>query len=139
MGNSSQIAILNETNSERFEYLSSSSVDVLVRAETHTMDRDVFEAGTGVGFSFSAPFLYSGLVFSGKPTFVDCAENLDTFFGKCRNLKICVQQATNLEKVLRWILPGSVIFPFFHDGLQTLFKGTCNGIDQEPVFGGEAQ
>jgi general L-amino acid transport system substrate-binding protein len=135
IGNSSQIEILNETESERLEDLSSRSVDVWMRAETHTMDRDVFEAGTGVGFSFSAPFLYSGLVFSGEPTFVDCAEKLNTFFGECRNLKICVPETTTLEKVLRMLLPGSVIFPYFHDGLQTLFKGTCNVIADEPIFG----
>jgi general L-amino acid transport system substrate-binding protein len=139
MGNSSQIEIFNQTDSERFENLSSRSVDVLVRAETHTMDRDVFEAATGVGFSFSAPFLYSGLVFSGKPTFVECAEKLDTFFGECRNLKICVQQGTTHEKIVRVILPGSVMYPYGPGELQTLFSGTCNVIADEPISGGEAR
>jgi general L-amino acid transport system substrate-binding protein len=135
IGNSSQIEIVYVTGSERFENLSNRSVDVLVRAETHTMDRDVFEAATGVGFSFSAPYLYSGLVFSGKPTFVDCAEKLDTFFGECRNLKICVQQDTTIEKVVRVRLPGSVIYPYVPGELQTLFNGTCNAMADEPVYG----
>ena len=139
MGNSSQIEILNETESQRFEDLSSRFVDVLVRAEAHTMDRDVFEAATGVGFSFSAPFLYSGLVFSGRPTFVECAEKLDAFFGKCRNLRICVPEATTLENVLRVILPGSVIYAYVPGELQTLFNVTCNVMASEPVLGEEAR
>jgi hypothetical protein len=38
------------------------------------------------GFSYSIPYFYTGTALAGVPTFVDCAQNADTFFDDCRHL-----------------------------------------------------
>lgn len=52
---------------ERFEQLASGSVDLLSRITTWTLERDVMEATTGMGFSFAQPNYYDGQNVGGKP------------------------------------------------------------------------
>lgn len=121
----------------RFETLIDGSIDLLARSDTHTLAREVVEGTTGKGFSFSSPFLYSGLVFTGVPAFVDCAEELDSFFRICRQLKICVNKGTSLEAVVDNLFPASFVFRS-ESSIDSFVNGDCNTVATEPVASHEA-
>ena len=55
---------------DRFLALAQGQVDVLSRITTVTLSRDVQEASSNVGFSFSQPNFYDGLSFGGIPPYV---------------------------------------------------------------------
>ena len=121
---------------DRFETLLNGSVDVLARSETHTMAREVAESTTGAGFSFSTPFLYSGLVFAGTEPFVDCAETLDTFFGICKQLKVCVGRYSSLEGIMDTLFPSSFIHRTVTE-MEGFVSGACNVVATEPLYSHE--
>jgi ABC-type amino acid transport substrate-binding protein len=54
------------SESERFVKLQNGDVDVLSRITVATLQADVLEPSTGVGFSFSQPTFYDGLAFGGE-------------------------------------------------------------------------
>mmetsp|Transcript_27130 Transcript_27130/g.45231 ORF Transcript_27130/g.45231 Transcript_27130/m.45231 type:complete len:851 (-) Transcript_27130:149-2701(-) len=96
------------TTTGRFKSLADGDVDVLASHNTLTMDRDVYELTAETGFTFSAPYLYDGLVFAGQPEFVACANNFNTT-GSCSNLRICVIEGTTHLARVRSIIPGATI------------------------------
>ena len=112
----------------RFEALQNNTIDVLVQRVTHTMERDVFTPLGQAGFTFSTPYLYTGLAFGGRPDFVDCADNLETFAGLCRQLRICVAAGSSHETVLQELLAATFIvrtreqYAF----IEHIANGTCN-------------
>lgn len=136
LGDPSLVQFVNVTRIARFPTLNDGDVDLLIRLETHTMDRDVAEPSTGVGFSFSSPFLYSGFVFSGEPAYVDCAERLDTFFGFCRQLRVCVNKGTSLVDIVQQTLPSAFVVTTISAN-EAFVEGKCNVVANEPVVSHE--
>ena len=126
MGDSTKYEILIVTS---WTELASRRVDFLDMA-THTMGRDVYEPTTQSGLQFSTPFLYVGLVFGGVPEFVDCADNLETIEGTCRQLKICVTAWATYAAILEELLPAThVVAVSDLDDFTPLFReGKCNVI-----------
>jgi ABC-type amino acid transport substrate-binding protein len=58
------------TEAERFVKLQNGDVDVLSRITVATLEGDVLEPSTGVGFSYSQPTFYDGLAFGGEAVYV---------------------------------------------------------------------
>jgi ABC-type amino acid transport substrate-binding protein len=115
--------------------LANGTVDVLTNTVTHTMGRDVFEPNSQGSFTFSVPYIYSGLAFGGVPEFVDCADELDSFNGDCRFLQMCVGRGTTHELIMRELVPGTVIVltDRKEETVEKLNDGTCNVVASEPV------
>lgn len=139
------------SNDNQFISLQSNDVDLLVAGTSYTIQSKVFEVrryfgnccffgmfcfllsslahsclqpSANAGFTFSAPYLYSGLSFAGLPQFVACAEALQST-GDCANLTICVQDGTTYRDTLTSLLPnfqGIKLAPAQSD-LYYLFKG----------------
>lgn len=120
------------TTTTRFVNLASGEYDVLIAATTHTFSRDVHESSSGVGFSFSTPYLYGGMTFNGVPEFVKCADNLDVT-GECANIRICSQLGTTWYDVTTKMFPASniVITNKQGESIQSLNEGKCNVIQGE--------
>lgn len=116
----------------RFVTLASGEIDLLVSATTHTFERDVHQASAGIGFSFSTPYLYGGLSFSGVPEFVNCADELDAV-GDCADLLICVIPGTTWMDKTKALFPRSNIVSIAEQStsIQSLIDGVCNVIEGE--------
>jgi ABC-type amino acid transport substrate-binding protein len=63
----STIVFVDLPATERFQALKNGDVDLLSRITTLTLQRDVQEPTTGVGFEFTSPIFYDGLTFGGIP------------------------------------------------------------------------
>ena len=114
--------------SNRFEYLARGTVDVLSRFTTHTLERDVDEPTTGMGFSFTVPNYYDGLRFGGIPPYAQCANNVDVESEECIDLRICTDTGTTNEVGVRKLFPQENIV-ITADGLSALrglTTGECN-------------
>ena len=99
------------------------------------MGRDVLDVSAGVGMSFSVPFYYTGMAFAGEPTYVDCADKLDSFSGPCRNLKICLEEGTTHEETLANIFPGpeTVLGLTPEAAVDNLENGRCNVLVNDSI------
>ena len=128
-GNStSQVEFVTAPVQERFEILNNRTVDVLMQSVSHTTSRSIEEETTGKPYAFSSPYYYDGLVFGGNPDFVDCADRLDSYFGICRRLVICVEDTTTHHDFLEdRIFPSSLKVVDRFDGV-LLENGGCNVI-----------
>jgi hypothetical protein len=116
---------------EVFESLSTRKRDVAIVGITHTTSRSIKEKSTGLGLAFSSPYFYDGLLFGGPSAdFVECANNLDTYFGVCRRLMICIiTGSTHYDFVLsRLPLQHIQVVDNFNNVLK---DGTCNVIGRE--------
>ncbi|CAB9508008.1 extracellular solute-binding protein [Seminavis robusta] len=117
-----------------FTLLANHTVDVITDVTTHNMGRDVFHRESKTPFAFSRVVFYGGGVFAGVPTFVDCAEKLDTLYGLCRDLKICAFFGSVSESLMWELLPGSPLVPIeavhsvHHDIASKLTANLCNVI-----------
>ena len=120
----------------RFSYLTNNTIDIMTEAATHTMQRDIWVDTFQAGYAFTVPYFYSGLTYAGNPSFVDCADESDSFYGSCRNLKICVLDGSTHVTILRELIQGSAIVPYNGTDslLDHLWKETCNVIAGEPLF-----
>lgn len=120
------------TATSRFVNLASGEYDVLIASTTHTFDRDVHESSSGVGFSFSTPYLYGGMTFNGVPEFVKCADNVSVI-KECANIRICSQLGTTWYDVTTKLFPVSKIVITNEQGesIQSLIEGKCNVIQGE--------
>lgn len=111
----------------RFQQLANKEVDIISQSVTYNMGRDVFESSSQSGFTFSIPYLHFGLGFAGVPEFVNCAEELENFFGNCRYVKVCVYPGSTQEQILEEILPGTTIQVSSPQEFATaLEEGRCN-------------
>ena len=122
----------------RFSFLANGTIDVMTEGATHTMQRDVYLDLDSFqsGFAFTDPYFYSGLSFAGEPRFVECADNLDSFYEHCRNLRICVLDGSTHIQVLRELIPGSAVVAYngTEQLMPHLFDGTCNVAAGEPLY-----
>lgn len=115
---------------ERFSSLQNGDVDVLARVTTFTMERDVQEATTGVGFTFSPANFFDSIRFGGVPEFVACADSLDYSTGICSELAACVTGGTTQHKILVSLLPTENIRVSAETSatLEAFANGECNTI-----------
>ena len=124
------------TSKERFGSLLKKDIDVLTQTATHTMGRDVAEPSAEyAGFSFSVPFIYTGLAFGGVPEMVDCADALDSLRGACRQLRICVGLGTTHELILQEMFSVAFLVRTSQpkDHIAYLNNGTCNVLAKDSV------
>jgi len=142
---------------DRFIALAEGQVDVLSRITTLTLERDVNEPTSGVGFSFSQPDFYDGLSFGGIPPYVAfisissrpcsgsltsvpsqcffirygaCADRRDTTSASCADLAICYNQGTTFESILSNLFPAAFLVPRQSGDLvaEGLASGACNAV-----------
>jgi general L-amino acid transport system substrate-binding protein len=127
-GNPDNIELVTIVPKDAFIKLINWEIDVLASMTTNTMERQVFETSAQSGFVFSVPFFYEGLILGGVPDYVECAENLESFIGVCRSLKVCVMEATTHEVLLRdRFQPGYLIpVPSMIEVIEHFLNGTCN-------------
>lgn len=129
-GVTNTIEYIDLSASERFIALESGDVDVLSRLTTVTLARDVLEPATNVGFSFSQPNFYDGLLFGGIPPFAGCADRLDVTSVSCRDILICVNQGTTFESRVKTLFPERFVVPqpSGQSTVEGLVNGDCNVI-----------
>ena len=70
-------------HSERWTGLQGASVDVMIKGDTRTVEREVNE-----GLTFSTPYYYDGGSYNGKELYVNCAYDRKRHDG-CEDLFIC--------------------------------------------------
>jgi general L-amino acid transport system substrate-binding protein len=118
---------------DRFTNLLNDEYDVMVRATTHTMERQVLEPTTEEGYAFSVPYLYNGLQFGGVPEFVACTDNITISEGFCDDLKVCVLDGTTHVDIVAEKFPTvQIISAVASEYLYTNFlSGSCNVIAGE--------
>ena len=92
------------TPTTQFLTLASGEVDLVMAGTTHTFEGDVHQETAQMGFSFSTPYLYGGLTFSGVPEYFACADELSVV-GDYASLLICVILGTT------WMALTEVLFP----------------------------
>lgn len=109
---------------ERFQSLASGEVDVLLAATTNTLERQVYEPTTKQSFAFTTPYLVNGLMFAGRPGYVECADTLNITNACQEDLSVCVLSATTHRDVVEDILPDAttVEAPTFDAFLQVSTK-----------------
>eukprot|EP00579_Thalassiosira_antarctica_P001572 CAMPEP_0201869988 /NCGR_PEP_ID=MMETSP0902-20130614/3284_1 /ASSEMBLY_ACC=CAM_ASM_000551 /TAXON_ID=420261 /ORGANISM="Thalassiosira antarctica, Strain CCMP982" /LENGTH=799 /DNA_ID=CAMNT_0048395557 /DNA_START=157 /DNA_END=2553 /DNA_ORIENTATION=- len=116
------------TREDQFAKLIGREVDLVLLGKVHTLEREVNEQSTGSGFSFSAPFIITNIVYLGEKAYVECAEGQIRFGDICSNLKICVPEGSLAIEVVSPAFPSS----FFESVTsvneldEMLNDGTCN-------------
>jgi len=131
-----RVIFLREEIDVGFTALENREIDLMAKVRSHTMEQEV----SLTGFSFTTPYLYTGLVFGGEPSYVTCAENKNTT-GACNNLKVCVKAESPMVDVVRSLLPEEnmfeVVISFFDEYVNYLNSPTCNVIaDNQPIVAG---
>lgn len=106
LGDDTKVEFTTYVMKERFVGLFNNEVDLLAAGTTHTMEREVNEATTQTGFSFSTPYLYEGLQLAGDPQSVRCLEDNFKNTNECSLIKVCVIDGTSHYAVLSAKLPG---------------------------------
>ena len=66
-----------------FLAIANKSIDIATSQTTLTVQRDIREASSKMGMTFSMPYFYSGTTFFGLPEYVDCADRRDTLGSLC--------------------------------------------------------
>ena len=96
-----------------------------------------YQATTGAGFSFSAPYLYDGLVFGGDPFYVECADNL-TNVDNCSAIAICAVDGTTHVAEITALAPNiTVVSVTSSDNLYRQFINGCKYRKPKPKKGRE--
>mmetsp|Transcript_18657 Transcript_18657/g.26322 ORF Transcript_18657/g.26322 Transcript_18657/m.26322 type:complete len:652 (+) Transcript_18657:51-2006(+) len=127
LGNSSAYEVVKIGWGERWPILQNRSVDIVTLMSTLTMDREVHQADSGTGYSFSIPFFYDGAVFGGVPEYVDCADKRNAFFGKCKGVRVCITEGSSTYDVISDFLPDAIFRPSkYEDMIEGLKDSTCN-------------
>ena len=132
LGSSYRYELVQTTGANRFVKLANGEFDVLISGTTYTFDRDVHESSSGIGFSFSTPYLYGGMTFNGVPEFVECADKLNVI-GECANIRICSILGTTWYDLTKTLFPASniVLTGDQTESFQNLIEGKCNVIQGE--------
>jgi len=132
LGSNFSYELVPTTGANRFEKHANGEFDVLISGTTHTFDRDVHESSSGMGFSFSTPYLYGGMTFNGVPEFVKCADELSAV-GDCAGILICSILGTTWYDKTKELFPASniVLVTDQLESIQYLTDGKCNVIQGE--------
>ena len=106
-------------------------MDISTTQTTANMQRDIYEPLSQYGYTFSTPYYYSGVTFAAtSQDYIDCIDQGETLLGECRDLSICVLEASTYTNVVQRLLPGSnIVLVEFSDDLFTNFADEiCNVI-----------
>lgn len=115
------VKFVDASGSSPIDLLANGTIDVLTRARTHTMERNLLE-----GYAFSVPYLYGGLQAAGDPFYVTrCADQNFRYLEECAGLEVCVAAASTHEKILARFLTIRKIVPV--DSLDALREGLAQG------------
>ncbi|KAK1736012.1 amino acid ABC transporter [Skeletonema marinoi] len=132
LGSSYRYELIQTTEMNRFVQLANGEFDVLIAASTHTFERDVHEVSSGIGFTFSTPYMYDGMTFNGVPEFVTCADKLSVI-GECASIRICSRIGTTWYDKTEDLFPASNIVAeeSRQESIKNLIEGKCNVIQTE--------
>jgi len=132
-GSPKKFEAVQVNSANRFQQLHGRSVDLLLSRDTHTVEREVRERTTGVGFTFSSPYYYDGVAYYGSETFVRCAEE-EKRFDECDLLRICVTDSTTHYGIIESSFPPDFVAVGSSLGEMAamLLNGTCNVIATNP-------
>lgn len=136
LGNASAYQVVNPKEEEKFTMLKNRSIDVVLTRSSITMQEDVNTKGVDAGISYSIPYLYGGLGFTGEPYFVDCADDNIKNFGNCSDLTICINEESIFRRDLQVRIPQrQVVIENSWMALLDAFKaGKCNVIATESAI-----
>ena len=79
--------------------LKNGSVDLLLTRQSITMQEDVYEQDAEEGISYSMPYLFGGLGFTGDPSYVNCADDNIKTFGNCSFTAVHKSSGKNVEMI----------------------------------------
>ena len=132
LGSSYRYELVQTTEMNRFVQLANGEFDVLIAASTHTFERDVHEVSSGIGFTFSTPYMYDGMTFNGVPEFVTCADKLSVI-GECASIRICSRIGTTWYDKTEDLFPASNIVAeeSRQESIKNLIEGKCDVIQTE--------
>ncbi len=141
IGDADSYEITPTTFGTRWEILNNRGADLLIGADTHTIEREVRLPSAGSGFTFSAPYYYDGMTYAGNETFIECAERKKRY-GICSSLSICVYaDGTSLKYVSSYFPRGLYTTTSSTDEMAiSMENGTCNVLATEMslILGSEA-
>jgi hypothetical protein len=93
VGDANSYELVPITLATRWDVLNEHKADLLIGADTHTIQREI-----GRGLTFSTPYNYDGIAYAGN-TYRECAEARQRY-GECSSLSICVlTDSTSFEFV----------------------------------------
>eukprot|EP00984_Skeletonema_dohrnii_P012357 scaffold4999_cov94-Skeletonema_dohrnii-CCMP3373.AAC.1 len=132
LGSSYRYELVQTTEMNRLVQLANGEFDVLIAATTHTFERDVHEVSSGIGFTFSTPYMYDGMTFNGVPEFVTCADKLSVI-GECASIRICSRIGTTWYDKTEDLFPASNIVAeeSRQESIKNLIEGKCDVIQTE--------
>lgn len=145
LGDADSYEIINTTMGTRWEILNNRGADFLIGGDTHTIEREVWLASAGSGFTFSAPYAYDGMAYAGNATFIECAEK-KMRYGICSSLSICVpSDSTPFEYLSSNFPKGFYTTLSSIDEMELMMKNnTCNVVagteiqmEMSSIFGPE--
>ena len=138
VGDADRYEIVPITLANRWSILNNRSADLLVGADTYTIEREVRLASAASGFTFSAPYIYDGMAYAGNETLRECAEEKKRY-GICSGLSICVYVDTTSFEYLASNFPPEfyTTSSSFNETLLMMANGTCNVVASEVslIFG----
>lgn len=82
---------------------------------------------TQVGYSFTIPYLYGGMVFAGIPDYAECADTLNVN-GTCADVRVCVVDGSTYVDRVTELLPDAslTVTPMMNALYERLRDGICN-------------
>eukprot|EP00804_Cyclotella_cryptica_P018126 CCRYP_005904-RA/>CCRYP_005904-RA protein AED:0.17 eAED:0.17 QI:0/0/0/1/0.66/0.5/4/0/468 len=127
LNNPNKVEVINVNAETRFVKLNDRTADLLVSGDTYTIEREFNEATTGSQFTFSTPYYYDGMLFSGNSTFVTCAEEHKQYH-ECAQLVICVTQFTTeyIYVTNHYTTDFSVITAGLGESIELFYMDICN-------------
>eukprot|EP00580_Thalassiosira_gravida_P000742 CAMPEP_0201599198 /NCGR_PEP_ID=MMETSP0492-20130828/752_1 /ASSEMBLY_ACC=CAM_ASM_000837 /TAXON_ID=420259 /ORGANISM="Thalassiosira gravida, Strain GMp14c1" /LENGTH=875 /DNA_ID=CAMNT_0048061747 /DNA_START=60 /DNA_END=2687 /DNA_ORIENTATION=- len=134
-GDPARFVGVSVTPSTRFVQLNDRAVDLLLFGDTHTIEREVNERLTGAGFTFSSPYNYDGMAYSGDESFVKCAEE-GKRFDECASLLICASEGSTSLDFVQSSFPYNfiVVGDSNQENEKRRSNGTCNVIADDRSF-----
>ncbi|KAL9183086.1 hypothetical protein ACHAXT_004873 [Thalassiosira profunda] len=134
LGSPEKIVKVATDSKTRWTSLLDRLTDLSVFGDTHTIEREIREKGTGTGFTFTKPFMYDGMVFGGKEEFVRCAEG-GIHYGVCAYISICLKADTTHQDYVEANFPSDfyrlVPTSTLEEMIDLTFAGECNVIAYE--------
>jgi general L-amino acid transport system substrate-binding protein len=132
VGDTNSYEIVPITLGNRWSILNNRTADLLVGADTHTIEREVRLASEASGFTFSAPYYYDGMVYAGNETYIECAETTKRY-GICSSLSICVfVDSTSFQYLASNFPPKFYSTSSSMDEMMLMMaNGTCNVVASE--------
>ena len=118
-----------------FLAIANKSIDIATSQTTLTVQRDIREASSKMGMTFSMPYFYSGTTFFGLPEYVDCADRRETLAAQCRDIAVCVLDRSVQADFVKRYLGGSatIAVQFSEEMFARLADGRCNVIASAPL------